>query len=346
MFPKVSVIVPVYNCEKFISKCLDSIIHQTYSNLEIVIVNDGSTDRSEEIVNEFMEKDARIVYYYQDNSGPSDARNHGINKSTGEYLAFIDSDDTVDRYYIEYLISRMLTTGVDLVCCGYKDISVYGILNCTDFNFEISNSQHDFIDLVCKGTGGVLWSKLFKKEIIIKHNMKMDKDIFMSEDLIFVLQYALHCKSFAAIEGHLYYYNRLNQNSISSNISIDYIQNYIAVCKHLENIFYLANLNENKTNEVITKRIQDMVINLVQQQSINIKVIGMKHAICNVEKIISIQYVERYLDNFSSNRILYKPYVFLVKNKFVKPGIVYGVCLNTLRGLTMKFSKRKINNKT
>ncbi|MDQ0903968.1 glycosyltransferase family 2 protein [Paenibacillus sp. V4I7] len=346
MFPKVSVIVPVYNCEKFISKCIDSIIHQTYSNIEVVIVNDGSTDRSEEIVNGFKEKDARIVYYYQDNSGPSDARNHGINKSTGEYLAFIDSDDTVDRYYIELLLDKMKTSEADLVCCGYKDISEYGVLNYTDFDFENSTSLHLFIDMVCKGTGGVLWSKLYKKEIISEYNLKMDKSIFMSEDLIFVLQYALHCKSFAAIKGHLYYYNRLNQNSISSNISIDYIQNYIAVCKHLEKIYFIADMHENKTKEIITKRIQDMVINLVQLQSRNIKVIGMKNAIYNVKKILSIQYIERHMDNFSSNSILCKPYIFLMKNKFVKPSIVYGVCLNTLRELIMKLSKRRINNKT
>jgi glycosyltransferase involved in cell wall biosynthesis len=336
MIPKVSVIVPVYNCEKFISKCLDSIIHQTYSNIEIVIINDGSTDRSEEIVNEFKEIDARIVYYYQDNSGPSDARNHGINKSTGEYLAFIDSDDSVDRYYIEYLISRMLTTGVDLVCCGYKDISVYGILNCTDFNFEISNSQHEFIDLVCNGTGGVLWSKLFKKEIILKHNMKMDKDIFMSEDLIFVLQYAVHCQSFAAIKDYLYNYNRLNQNSISSKVSLDYVENNIAVCKHIENIFYAVDMHKDKIENVITNRIQDLVTTLVEQQSIHIKVLGKINAIYNVKQMLSIPYIESYLSSFSTKRIIYKPYVFFLKNKLVNLSMMYGILLNAARRLKRK----------
>jgi glycosyltransferase involved in cell wall biosynthesis len=341
MATKVSVIVPIYNCETFISKCLESVIEQTYSNIEIIVVDDGSTDGSGEIVNAYKGKDDRIAYYYQDNIGPSEARNRGIANSTGEYLVFIDSDDTVDTNYIEILLNKLITSGADLVCCGYKDISENGVLNYTDFDFNKSISLHIFIDMVCKGTGGVLWSKIYKKEIINKNNLKMDKNIFMSEDLVFVLQYAVHCKSFAAIKGYLYNYNRLNQNSISSNISIDYIQNNIAVCKHIEKIFSSANLRKNNINEVITERIQVIVINLVEQQSINIKDIGMKNAIHNVKKILSIQYIERYMKNFSTNSYFYKPYLFLIKNKFIKLSIIYGVFLNILRGFKKNLTKRK-----
>ncbi len=343
MFPKVSIIVPVYNCEKFISKCLDSILHQTYSNIEIVIVNDGSTDQSEEILQKYKEQDERVSCYYQDNSGPSEARNYGIMKSTGEYLAFIDSDDSIDAYYIEYLINKMLTTGADLVCCGYKDISVYGILNCTDFNFDKSDSMHYFINLVCNGTGGVLWSKMFKKEIISKHNIKMDKDIFMSEDLIFVLQYAVHCQSFAAINNYLYYYNRLNQNSISSNFSIDYVDNNITVCKHIENIFNTVDIDKNKIDEVITSRIQNLVIHLVEQQSMHIKVLGKKNALHNVKQILSIQYIESYLSRFSTKAIINKPYVYFLKNKLFKLSIIYGIVLNTARELKRKVKVGEFN---
>ena len=88
MVPIVSVIVPVYNCEEYLADCLESILNQTYTNIEIVIVNDGSTDYSEKIVNKYQEKDNRVVYYYQENSGPSEARNNGISNSTGEYLSF------------------------------------------------------------------------------------------------------------------------------------------------------------------------------------------------------------------------------------------------------------------
>lgn len=339
--PKVSVIIPVYNCEKYISECLESVLNQTYTNIEILIVNDGSTDRSEEIVNKYKEKDNRIVYYSQENSGPSEARNKGILNSTGEYLVFIDSDDTVNKYYIEFLIKKMISTGSDLVCCGYKDISEYGVLDYTDFDFDNNVSVHAFMDMVCRGTGGVLWSKMYKKEIIINHSLRMDKNIFMCEDLIFVLQYVSHCTLFSAIKEYSYNYNRLNQSSISSNISIDYIQNYINVFKKMEIIFNSVYLNEHKINEIITKKIQGVVVKLVEQQSTNIKITGRENAICNIKQILSIPYVNEYKGTFSSNNYIYKPYIFLIRNNFVRTSIMYGVCLNILRGFKKKLKKRR-----
>ncbi|WP_307873340.1 glycosyltransferase family 2 protein [Bacillus sp. TH50] len=162
MEAKVSIIVPVYNSEKFISKCLESIIRQTYRNIEILIINDGSSDESETIINVYREIDNRITYYYQNNSGPSKARNKGILNATGEYVIFLDSDDTVDENYVMYLLNEMINSNSDLVCCGYKDISKYGVLNCSDFNFESSISVNSFMEMVCKGTGGCYGGKYTK----------------------------------------------------------------------------------------------------------------------------------------------------------------------------------------
>jgi len=338
---KVSVIVPVYNCEKYLPKCLESILDQTYKNIEIVIVNDGSIDGSEKIALHYKEKDKRISYYYQNNSGPSVARNKGIFNSTGEYLVFVDSDDTVENYYIEYLLKKMLSSDYDLVCSGYKDISEFGLLKRTDFNFENSITLHEFIETVCRGTGGVLWGKIYKKEIIIKHNIMMDKKIFMCEDLIFVLQYAVKCQSFAAINEYLYNYNRLNQNSISSNISIKYIHNYIAVCEYIERIFGTLNFDEQKLNEIIVNRIQNVVIQLVEQQSSNIKTIGLKRAKNNIVHILSLKYIMSYKNQFSSDFGIYRPYIFFLKNDLIRASVIYGVYLNILRRVKKKFYKRK-----
>ncbi|HGH7173398.1 TPA: glycosyltransferase family 2 protein [Bacillus wiedmannii] len=338
MDQKVSIIVPVYNCEKYISKCLESIINQTYKNIEIVIINDGSTDKSEKIINTYRKKDNRIICLFQDNSGPSEARNKGILNSTGKYLIFIDSDDTVDKCYVEFLLNQMIFSNSDLVCCGYKDISKYGVLNCTDFDFENSVSVHSFIEMTCKGTGGVLWGKIYKKEIIAKNDLKMDKDIFMCEDLVFVLQYTSQCKSFSAIKDYLYNYNRLNQNSISSNISIHYMQNYITVCERIDEVFHSVSLAGDKRKEIITKRVQDVVINLVEQQSIQIRGIGIKNATANIMGILSLRYIEKYVNSFSASNLFYKPYIFFLKKKLIRTSIIYGVYLNVLKSL-----KRRIN---
>ncbi|QNF26190.1 glycosyltransferase family 2 protein [Metabacillus elymi] len=341
MFPKVSVIVPVFNCEKFLYKCIESICKQTYSNIEIIVVNDGSTDNTEKIVLKMKEQENRIIYYKQENSGPSEARNKGISLSKGEYLIFIDSDDTVEPSYIEMLLNEMLISKADLVCCGYKDISEYGIVNYSDFHFNNSATVHSIMEMVCNGTGGVLWSKIFKKELISKNSLKMDKDIFMSEDLIFVLQYVSNCNSFALLNEYLYNYNRLNQGSISSNISIDYLQNYISVSKLLEKIFIEANFDKQKAKEVITKRIQEIVIKLVEQQSYHIKDITKKSSLLNVYRILSLNYISKYMDDFSTNKWRYKPFVFFVKKRFIRMSIIYGVYLNGLRCIKKKITSRK-----
>lgn len=333
MNPKVSVIVPVYNGEKYISRCLDSITKQNYLNIEIIIINDGSNDESESIIKMYKKRDSRIVYYSQQNKGPSEARNKGILNATGKYLVFIDADDTVDKYYVEFLLNKMIDSNSDLVCCGYRDISKYGILNYTDFDFEKNISIQNFMEMICQGTGGVLWGKIYKKEIITKYDFKMDKEIFMCEDLIFVLQYASRCKTVSAIKDYLYYYNRLNENSISSNISIHYIENYINVWKRIERIFYSVPLEKNKINEILTKSIQDFVLGLIEKESVRMREIGIRNATSNIKEILSIYEISNSVHLFSSSNVVYKVYIFLVKKDCIRLSIFYGVFLNMLRGL-------------
>lgn len=341
MVPKVSIIVPVYNCEKYISECLNSIINQTYKNIEVVIINDGSTDNSERIINEYVTKDARLLYVYQDNGGPSKARNTGILTSTGEYLTFVDSDDTVDKCYVELLVNKMLHTNADLVCCSYTDFSEYGVLKCIDFNFDYSVSVHFVIDMVCKGTGGVMWGKIYRKEIIDKYELKLDKDIFMCEDLVFVLQYVSKSRSFASIEVPLYNYNRCNQYSISSNISISYVQNYITVCERIEGILHNVGLDGSKIQNIITDKIQSFVLQLVENQSMEIRVIGIKNAVKNITRILDIPHIKKYIGTFSTNAFLYKPYVFLIKNNFILISVLYGMYLHGLKSIKRKIKMRK-----
>jgi len=341
LFPKVSVIIPVYNSENYISLCLESILNQTYSKVEIIVVNDGSIDKSEQIIKEYIEKDPRIIYLRQENSGPSEARNKGILSSTGDYLIFIDSDDTVDKQYVELLLKETIRIDADLVCCGYKDYSKYGVKNHTDFNIDENVSLHTFMEMVCKGTGGVLWGKIFKSEIIVKNNLKMDKTIFMSEDLVFVLQYVSHCKVFAAIQEYLYNYNRLNQGSISSNISNHYINNNIMVCEYLEEIFRSVKLDEQKSKQIIVKRIQDFILSTVEQQSNNVKKLGIKKVSQNLKEMLSITYIEKYKSEFRSTSMYYKPYLFFIKNKYYKSCIIYGFYLNMLKILKRKLIFRK-----
>ena len=120
--PLVSVIVPVYNVEKYLTRCLDSIVEQTYQKLEILLINDGSTDDSGEICRQYAERDSRIRLFHQENRGQSAARNVGLDNMTGEYIVFVDSDDYISPYLIECLLNCILEYGTLITVCGYLDV--------------------------------------------------------------------------------------------------------------------------------------------------------------------------------------------------------------------------------
>lgn len=187
----VSIIMPAYNAENSIKASINSVLNQSYTNIELIIVNDGSSDDTKKIVNEMQLLDSRIRLINIDNNGVSNARNVGINESKGEYIAFIDSDDTVQSDFIEQMISHY-ADNVDLVCCGYNVVSleekIFSLkpiskLYDNEFLYDgISNLQNE-------KSFNVLWNKLFRRDLIVNHNIKMEKDVRMGEDLLFVIEY-------------------------------------------------------------------------------------------------------------------------------------------------------------
>ena len=119
MTEKITVIVPVYNVENYLNKCLDSLINQTYKNLEIIVINDGSTDNSGTICQEYAQKDNRIVYIEKENGGLSDARNAGLDRMTGSYVTFVDSDDWIEQDYVEVLYNKLTEHQADVSVGNY-----------------------------------------------------------------------------------------------------------------------------------------------------------------------------------------------------------------------------------
>lgn len=117
----ISVIVPVYNVEEYLKQCLDSILEQTFSNYEVILVNDGSTDSSGLICQEYAEKDSRIRYFEKENGGLSDARNYGIEQAQGEYLTFVDSDDFLDKMHLNVLYTALVNNNVDISIVNYAN---------------------------------------------------------------------------------------------------------------------------------------------------------------------------------------------------------------------------------
>lgn len=248
----ISVIVPVYNVQQYLSQCVESILAQTYQNLEIILVDDGSTDDSGRLCDDFAQKDGRVKVLHVTNGGPAKARNIGIDCATGEYIVFVDSDDYVSENWLEVL-SNGMQSGVGLFCAAYTDISIYGKVICNDFLVE-EYTKKELINCVLSGTGGVLWGKIFRNSIIKQENIRLPENLFMCEDMIFVLDYIRHIDSWGASNRSVYFYNRLNSNSISRKISYKYIDNNIQFYRELEHKLTDLNMSAGKIKRIIYER--------------------------------------------------------------------------------------------
>lgn len=220
---KVSVVIPVYNIEKYIGDCLNSIINQTYKNLEIICIDDCSTDESMKKVNEYAEKDTRIkILKQKENRGQGEARNLGIIKSvTGEYVYFIDSDDFIEKNYIEEMVNVIEKKNVDLVCnvnilkyYGKDNIKNKFIKNKREFvlNKKLDWNE-DFMDKLPISA----WCKLYKTEILKKHEILFAENKLKFEDFYFWYILKTRLKSVCIIYGSIYFYRQRNDSIMSIN---------------------------------------------------------------------------------------------------------------------------------
>lgn len=208
---KVSIIVPCYNCEKYISECLESIINQSYNNLEIILINDGSTDNTESVISKY--DDSRIVYKYQENGGVSVARNAGLSLVTGDYIMFLDSDDKMKNDAVEIALESILNTDSDIVTFNY-------IRSCKDEDKILIEEKDEIKTYTGKDICNeyfkdnddltfILWRKIYKKEIF--DNIKFP-DGLVPEDMAIGLETLLQCKKISHIYKNLVYYRVLSDS--------------------------------------------------------------------------------------------------------------------------------------
>lgn len=195
----VSIVVPVYNTENTLARCLDSVARQTYKGFECIVVDDGSLDRSLEIAKEFESKDKRFKVFHKDNGGLSSARNYGIERAEGDYLYFVDSDDELYECTLSVLHGEM-KDGIDLVFGGFVRCDEEGTIQySTESNQTITTTVKGAFDLVAFPTKyyhtlGMAWLNLFKRSIIDKNNLRYGKQHGTVEDLAFLVSYLCACK--------------------------------------------------------------------------------------------------------------------------------------------------------
>ena len=206
--PKVSIIVPVYNCKPYISKCLDSVMAQTLTEIEIIAVNNGSTDGSGEILKRYSERDHRICLITQENQGPRGSRNAGLQAAAGKYIAFVDADDHVEPDYCRMLYEAAETSGSDLVICDYY--MDYGtrrsgpVLSLKTETVDAADSGLDRLYLQCFARSPEVWNKLYRHDWL-KHT-RVRFEVQHGEDLLFHLRLLPSIRRISMTDRPLYHY--------------------------------------------------------------------------------------------------------------------------------------------
>ena len=214
MGEKISVIVPVYNVEAYLEKCVESILKQTYTNLEILLVNDGSTDNSGELCDQLAQRDQRIRVIHKENGGLSDARNRGIEDASSDLIGFIDSDDYIDEDMYETLYRQMLESNADLSMCGHYDVyhQIPEKQVATIQTWELTPQEAIKMVMEAKILSVTAVNKLYKKELFEQLRFEIGK---IAEDAFIMIALIHQCRKVVATNEKKYYYVH-RENSITT----------------------------------------------------------------------------------------------------------------------------------
>lgn len=209
----VSIVVPVYNAEKYLSRCLDGLVNQTYPDTEIILVNDGSTDGSLEVCQKYRKIHPNIKIIDQKNQGVSCARNAGMDAAQGKYICFADADDAVEENFIESLVQG-IEDKADLAVCGHDKICPHKVMRCVPRYNRSWNKQQLQYRLFADTRFMVCYDKIYRSEILKRYGIRFVEHLKMSEDALFEMEYALHCQKAAYIPAVLYHYIQ-NDDSVT-----------------------------------------------------------------------------------------------------------------------------------
>ena len=254
---KVSVIVPIHNAEKTLSRCVESILAQSYRNLEIILVNDGSSDGSLNICQSFVDIDDRVVIIDKKRGGVSSARNSGLMAATGDFIQFVDADDTIQLNMTEKLVENIFETNADIVVCGYNRISGKSIDLKRPEGVIYSNGsdfKDTFVELYKGAFFNAPWNKLYRRD---KIKTLFDESTSMGEDLLFNLAYFSNCDKIFVINDNLYNYEATYQNSLAGKYDDSLLLTQIMLNKKVQEFFEnkFGSRDFRDINEVFAKEI-------------------------------------------------------------------------------------------
>ncbi|MBQ6451103.1 MAG: glycosyltransferase [Solobacterium sp.] len=224
---KVSVIVPVYNAEKALERCIDSILNQEYKDLELIAVDDGSKDHSGEILDTYAKADPRVVVIHKENGGVSDTRNRALDIAQGEYVQFLDADDWIPADSTKVMVRAIEESGADLVTADFYRVVGNNIARKGSITTSEVLTRQEYAEWMMDSPAdyyyGVLWNKLYRRQIIEQYHLRMDKTLSFCEDFVYNLEYILRCKTIIPLQIPVYYYVKTDGSLVSQNMNFSRI---------------------------------------------------------------------------------------------------------------------------
>ena len=303
---KLSIIVPVYGVEKYIDKCLNSLVKQSLKEIEVIVVNDGTKDNSQKIVDKYVKKyPDKIKSYIKENGGQGSARNYGLKKATGEYIGYVDSDDFVEKDMYKKLYNKAKENNYDIVVCGNYNVSEdYQNKNIDAF---INNYNTD-LENIFFGKMAV-WNKIYKRDILIKNKLEFKEKVWY-EDLAFTLKAIMNSNTFAFIDEPLYDYliregSTMNNSNVKRNLEIlDAFNDILSYIQHNKKEEYFSKIEFLAIDHIyisaIVRVLKAEADDKVKRETINKLIDYMNKKFPNYKN-------NKYINTLSKNRkIIYK----------------------------------------
>lgn len=306
----VTIIVPIFNAGNYLEDCIESVLQQTYENIEIILVNDGSTDRSGDMIENYALKDKRIRTIHQANKGVAAARNRGIEAAKGTYIQFVDADDSIKEDTVEKLVQQM--EQVDLVICGYETKTnifippVHGLFKKKELLTYFGElCKQIIIHSPC--------NKMYRFDLIHQHKIRFLEHMLIGEDLLFNLNYLTNCQTIYLLQESLYHY-RTNETSITNSYQPD----MFAQQKILYNEVILFLKNENRYTNKNKEQIKTIFANALLHATTNLfhsdSPFTVKQRFRHLKMIMNDEKVRHLLAYFTETKQA-KLFSYLVKQK-------------------------------
>ena len=303
---KLSIIVPVYGVEKYIDKCLNSLVKQSLKEIEVIVVNDGTKDNSQKIVDKYVKKyPDKIKSYIKENGGQGSARNYGLKKASGEYIGYVDSDDFVEKDMYKKLYNKAKENNYDIVVCGNYNVSEdYQNKNIDAF---INNYNTD-LENIFFGKMAV-WNKIYKRDILIKNKLEFKEKVWY-EDLAFTLKAIMNSNTFAFIDEPLYDYliregSTMNNSNVKRNLEIlEAFNDILSYIQHNKKEEYFSKIEFLAIDHIyisaIVRVLKAEADDKVKRETINKLIDYMNKKFPNYKN-------NKYINTLSKNRkIIYK----------------------------------------